>query len=54
MDVIRFAEEQGIAPSIVVGRLQHEGLVPWNRLESIEGATKRGGNTSLDFGFVNP
>ena len=29
-EVIRsFAEEQGIAPGIVVGRLQHEGLVPW-------------------------
>lgn len=24
-----FAEEQGIAPGIVVGRLQHEKLVPW-------------------------
>ncbi len=28
--VIRFAEEQGIAPGIVVGRLQHEKLLPWN------------------------
>ena len=36
MDVIRFAEEQGIAPSIVVGRLQHEGLVPWNRLNQLK------------------
>lgn len=25
-----FAEEQGIAPSIVVGMLQHEGLLQWN------------------------
>ena len=25
-----FAKEQGIAPSIVVGRLQHEGLLPWH------------------------
>ena len=24
-----FADEQGIAPGIIVGRLQHEGLVPW-------------------------
>ena len=36
MDVVRFAEEQGIAPSIVVGRLQHEGLVPWNRLNQLK------------------
>ena len=35
--VRRFAEEQGIAPGIVVGRLQHEGHLPWgtplNRLK---------------------
>lgn len=29
-DVRRFADEQGIAPGIVVGSLQHAGLVPWN------------------------
>ena len=29
-DVLEFAEEQGIAPSIVVGRLQHEGRIGWN------------------------
>ena len=28
-DIKRFAEEQGIAPGIVVGRLQYEKLVPW-------------------------
>jgi addiction module HigA family antidote len=28
-DVHRFAHEQGIAPGIVVGRLQHEGHLPW-------------------------
>ena len=27
--VTGFAEEQGIAPGIIVGRLQHEGLLPW-------------------------
>lgn len=27
--VRRFADEQGIAPGIVVGRLQHEGRLPW-------------------------
>lgn len=35
--VSRFAEEQDIAPGIVVGRLQHEGRLPWghplNRLK---------------------
>ena len=25
-----FAREQGVAPGIVVGRLQHEGILPWN------------------------
>ena len=29
MPVRRFAAEQGIAPGIVVGRLQHEGRLPW-------------------------
>ena len=27
--VRRFAQEQGIAPGVVVGRLQHEGRLPW-------------------------
>ena len=35
--VRRFAEEQGVAPGVVVGRLQHEGRLPWghplNRLK---------------------
>ncbi len=35
-DVARFADEQGIAPSIVVGRLQHEGLVPWSSLNLLK------------------
>ena len=34
-DVVRFAEELGIAPSIVVGRLQHERLVPWSHLNHL-------------------
>ena len=29
INVQRFAEEQGIAPGIVVGRLQHEELLAW-------------------------
>ncbi len=35
MDVVRFAEEQGIAPSLVVGRLLHEGLVHWSSLNHL-------------------
>ena len=31
-----FADEQGIAPGIVVGRLQHEGHVPWSQLNSLK------------------
>lgn len=31
-----FADEQGIAPGVVVGRLQHEGHLPWNRLNSLK------------------
>jgi HTH-type transcriptional regulator/antitoxin HigA len=30
-DVRRFAERIGIAPGIVVGRLQHDGLWPYSR-----------------------
>ena len=32
----RFAEEQGIAPGIVVGSLQHRKLLPWNRLNNLK------------------
>ena len=36
--IARFAEEQGIVPGIVVGRLQHEKLIGWNsRLNSLKG-----------------
>lgn len=28
-DIEEFSADQGIAPGIVLGRLQHEGLVPW-------------------------
>ena len=31
-----FAEEAGIAPGIVVGRLQHEGLVPHKNLNGLK------------------
>ena len=31
-----FAEEQGIAPGIIVGRLQREGILPWNRLNGLK------------------
>ena len=31
-----FAEQQGIAPGIVVGMLQHEGLLPWTHLNGLK------------------
>ena len=34
--VLEFAEEQGIAPGIVVGRLQHERLLPWTHLNGLK------------------
>ena len=34
--VCRFAAEQGIAPGIVVGRLQHEKLIPWQNLNGLK------------------
>ena len=35
-DIRVFAEQQGIAPGIVVGRLQHHKLIPWNRLNRLK------------------
>ena len=35
-DICRFADEQGIAPGIVVGRLQHERHLAWNRLNNLK------------------
>ena len=35
-NVRKFAKEQGIAPGIVVGRLQHGELLPWNRLNDLK------------------
>ncbi len=35
-DIHQFADEQGIAPGIVVGRLQHEGHIEWNRLNNLK------------------
>ena len=32
----RLAEKQGIAPGILVGRLQHERLLPWNQLNDLK------------------
>lgn len=34
--VVAFAETIGIAPGIVVGRLQHEGLVPYTHLNGLK------------------
>lgn len=41
--VLEFADEQGIAPGIVVGRLQHEKRIPWNRLNQLKGRLTWGG-----------
>ncbi len=35
-DIREFAEQQGIAPGIVVGRLQYYKLIPWNRLNRLK------------------
>ncbi len=32
----QFAEEQGIAPGIIVGRLQHERHLPWSQLNTLK------------------
>ena len=34
--VKEFAKEQGIAPGIVVGRLQHEGIIDWSHLNNLK------------------
>ena len=35
-EICRFADQQGIAPGIVVGRLQHEEYLPWSRLNKLK------------------
>ena len=35
-DVVRFADEQGVAAGIVVGSLQHRGLIPWSHLNHLK------------------
>ena len=34
--VTAFAEEQAIAPGIVVGMLQHKGVLPWTHLNDLK------------------
>ena len=34
--ILQFAKEQGIAPGILVGRLQHHKLLPWHRLNNVK------------------
>jgi HTH-type transcriptional regulator/antitoxin HigA len=34
--VLAFAAEQGVAPGIVVGRLQHEKVIPFNRMNELK------------------
>lgn len=35
--VVAFASGEGIAPGVVVGRLQHEGLLPYSHLNDLKG-----------------
>ena len=35
-DIKRFTERIGIHPGIVVGRLQHDGLIPWSWHNSLK------------------
>lgn len=35
-DVVEFADSQGIAPGIVVGMLQHNGVLPWSHLNRLK------------------
>ncbi len=49
-EVAKFAEEQGIAPSIVVGRLQYEGLVPWSSLNGLKARLRWGGEQPMSDG----
>ena len=35
-NVIRFAKQQGVAPGIVVGRMQREGMIPYNALNGLK------------------
>lgn len=35
-EVIAFADRQGIAPGIVVGMLQHDGVLPWTHMNDLK------------------
>jgi hypothetical protein len=36
MAVRQFAAEQGLAPGIIVGMLQHAGYLPWTHLNGLK------------------
>ena len=40
-NIRRFAREQRIASGIIVGRLQHEGKLPWHSLNDLKGRLRR-------------
>ena len=42
-DVLEFAKERGIAPGIVVGRMQRDGLIRWSALNQLKKRLKWGG-----------
>ena len=47
----QFANEQGVAPGILVGRLQNQGLLPWNsKTEQPEGVAELGGRVEAQVG----
>ena len=35
-EIVKFAKTIGIHPRIVVGRLQHEGIISWNRCSGLK------------------
>ena len=35
-NIIKFASNQGVAPFIVVGRLQKDGLVAWSQFQNLK------------------
>lgn len=35
-DVCAFAEQTGVAPGIVVGRMQREGWLPWSDMNGLK------------------
>jgi len=43
-DIVDFSEKIGIAPGIVVGRMQHKGIIPWSRFNDLKVKYQWGNN----------